>query len=319
MPRKKLAALDLGSNTFRLLTATFADGAMEKGSRRVWQRIPRLSQGLGARGKLGTAPKKRAWQAVEEFDEIIVQYSPSRVVAGATMAFREADDGADFLAQIGRKFGWETVLLSGSDEARLTAHGVLTGLEPIPNQGLIFDIGGRSTEFINTSLTRIVSSVSLPLGVVGLTEQFIDGDPPSRKALEKITERVRALLSSLERRPLDRRPLAGSLTLVGTAGTVTTLAAMLMNMDDYDSDKVNNQRFGREEINRLLNALAEKPLVERLTHLGLHPQRADVIVAGLIMVIEIMDFFGCDELTVSDNSLLEGLWLAAADLIPLKP
>jgi exopolyphosphatase/guanosine-5'-triphosphate,3'-diphosphate pyrophosphatase len=313
MPQKKLAALDLGSNTFRLLIANLAEGTQKIGLRRIWQEIPRLSQGLTLGSKLKPEPKNRAWTVLEGFQHIIEDQAPGRVLAGATMAFREAQDGADFLAQIHHKFGWETILLSGVNEARLTAQGVLMGLDPIPKAGLIFDIGGRSTEFIQTAQRDIVETKSLQMGVVGLTESFISTDPPTATELDNIAQHVRSLLDNCH------WPIDSSFSLVGTAGTVTTVAAMLMKMADYDSDKVNNQCFRRKEIGELLKTLAGEPITARLTHLGLHPRRADVIVAGLVLVTVVMDYFKKDSLIVSDNSLLEGLWLAAANLIPLSP
>ena len=125
MPQDLLAALDLGSNTFRLILARMDRNGMVRGSRMVWQEIPRISEGLASGGSLGEAPKARAWEVLEGFQGIIEERSPAAVLAGGTMAFREAADGGSFLTEAGHRFGWKTVVLSGEQEARLSASGVL--------------------------------------------------------------------------------------------------------------------------------------------------------------------------------------------------
>ncbi|MDR1657141.1 MAG: hypothetical protein LBT47_06240 [Deltaproteobacteria bacterium] len=307
----KLAALDLGSNTFRLIVADFKDGSPAWETKKVWQSIPRISEGLIPNGRFAQAPRHRALQALEEFADIIAALGPSRVLAGGTMAFRQAADGAEFLTEASNRYGWEAFVLSGSQEARLSALGVMTALAPLPDEGLIFDIGGRSTEFINTSRRELLQTQSLAMGVVGLTETHVRSDPPAPSELAAMTSQVHSILQNADWSAVGRP------TLVGTAGTVTTVAAMLMKLVDYDAAAVNNQTFGRHQIGRLLDLLAGQKINQRLSHPGLHPRRADVIVAGLVEVTGIMDFFGQDLLTVSDNSLLEGLWLACADLVPL--
>jgi exopolyphosphatase/guanosine-5'-triphosphate,3'-diphosphate pyrophosphatase len=313
MPQDLLAALDLGSNTFRLILARLSRDVMAGASRRVWQEIPRISEGLVPGGRLLEAPKARAWAALEGFQRVIEEHAPAAVLAGATMAFREASDGGDFLAEAGRRFGWRAIVLSGEEEARLSALGVLSGLDPTPEDALIFDIGGRSTELINTREEAVVLTQSLPMGVVGLTERHVSSDPPSAAELAAIRRHVVDVL-----RAADWSRLGQSPTLIGTAGTVTTVAAMLLELADYDPALINNQPFDRARIGGLLSKLAALKSEERAALPGLHPRRADVIVAGLIEVTSIMDFLGLGRLVVSDNSLLEGLWLAAAGLVKLR-
>ncbi|MDR0622563.1 MAG: hypothetical protein LBJ61_11930, partial [Deltaproteobacteria bacterium] len=193
MPPDSLAALDLGSNTFRLILAPQGEAGLSQS--RVWQEIPRLSEGLGQGGSLSQEPKKRALAALEGFAAIIEAEKPEKILAGGTMVFRQAQDGEDFLRTVGQRFGWETVVLSGAQEAFLSARGVLSGLDPLPPETLIFDVGGRSTEFINARGSDIVKVQSLELGVVGLTEAMIASDPPRSEELMAMDAFIRQTLS----------------------------------------------------------------------------------------------------------------------------
>lgn len=316
-----VAVLDLGSNTFRLMLAekrpegvgtSSADPLTPSGAlplwrnKKVYQHIPRLSEHLTSGGNFAPEALKRAWESLEEFDgRIKAAGAGGRVVAGATMAARLAGDGPDFMAEISRRFGWETHILNGDEEARLTAAGVLSVLEPLPESGLIFDIGGRSTEFITTSGRTIVKSRSLAMGVVGLTETHLS-DPIRPGQLAALAEAVKTALAEA-----DFSDVPAGTALVGTAGTVTTAAALLLGLKDYDPELVNNARLGRDKISNLLAALAAVSVAERVSRYRLHPRRADAIAAGLAMVLEIMDHFGRPEMLVSDNGLLEGIWLKA--------
>jgi len=307
-----LAALDLGSNTFRLIIAEAVNGKPKHGTKKVWQELPRLSEGLSLGGKLAPKPLERAWIALETFNRVIKKEKPKKILAGATMFARLASDGPDFLKDITKRYGWETLLLSGKEEAFLSASGVISGLNPIPDKSLIFDIGGRSTEFINTSNQNIIKTQSLPIGVVGLTEDFIAHDPPLPEELEKIDQKVQSILKTG-----DFSLVRPQTTLIGTAGTITTVAAMLLNIEAYRPELINNAIFTLSDINRLKLTLASETIKERLSRNGLHPKRADVIIAGLVEVTAIMKFFNIPTLVASDNSLLEGLWLVAAATICL--
>ncbi|MDR1676882.1 MAG: hypothetical protein LBS44_00650 [Deltaproteobacteria bacterium] len=310
MPSAKLAALDLGSNTFRLIIAPAGVGGLAQS--RVWQEIPRLSEGLIKGGTLAQEPKKRSLKALEGFAAIIEAEKPEKILAGGTMVFRQADDGQEFLESLGQRFGWETLVLSGAEEAFLSARGVLSGLDPIPPESLIFDIGGRSTEFINVKFRDIVKAQSFDIGVVSLTEDMIKNDPPKPEELMSLEAFIRQKLFSG-----DWSCLTPEATLIGTAGTVTTMAALLMKLPAYDRNLINNRIIDLEDIMNLLIALSRETTLERSKHPGLHPRRADVIVAGLVLVTAIMDFFSKAKIIISDYSLLEGLWLAAAGLAPL--
>ncbi len=308
MASETIAALDLGSNTFRLMLAEKKGRSWAE--KKVFQHIPRLSENLTNGGRFAPDALTRAWSALNDFGDRVNQAAPSRVLAGATMAARLAADGPQFIEHIEKKFGWEALILSGQDEARLTATGVLSGLAPLPDKSLIFDIGGRSTEFISTRTTTLIKSRSLAVGVVGLTEKYLV-DPIEPGQLSALARDCRETLGSADFSDVE----PGSV-LVGTAGTVTTIAALLLGLGEYQPELVNNSRLGRADISTLLDSLTPMTVAERVEKYGLHPRRADAIVAGLVLALEIMDHFQTAELMVSDNGLLEGIWLMAAGLIP---
>ncbi len=302
-----IAALDLGSNTFRLMLAELEGGAWA--GRRVFQHIPRLSQNLTDGGRFAPAALQRAWEALESFDAEIKAAGAARVLAGATMAARLSAEGPSFMAETHRRFGWETRILSGREEALLTAAGVLTGLSPLPEEALIFDIGGRSTEFIVARQGRIEKSRSLAVGVVELTERFLS-DPVCPGEMEALAASVRKTLQGADFSDVGPAPV-----LVGTAGTVTTVAALLLNLKEYRPELVNNARLEGQAVSALLETLAAETVAARVEKYGLHPRRADAIVAGLVMVLEFLQIFNRPFLLASDNGLLEALWLQAAGLL----
>jgi exopolyphosphatase/guanosine-5'-triphosphate,3'-diphosphate pyrophosphatase len=213
------------------------------------------------------------------------------------------------MAAMQKRFGWERSILTGQEEARLTAAGVLTGLAPLPEEALIFDIGGRSTEFVAARGGRIEKSRSLAMGVVELTERFLS-DPVRPEELEALGASVRKTLNDADFSDTGPAPV-----LVGSAGTVTTVAALLLNLKEYRPELVNNARLEKAAVSKLLAALAAETTAARVEKYGLHPRRADAIVAGLVLVLEILEKFSQTFLLASDNGLLEALWLKAAGLL----
>ena len=301
MPAPPIAALDVGSNTFRLMLAKRKDLWAGK---QVYQHIPRLSEKLKPGGRFNPAALARSWEALDDFASLVKEAGATRVLAGATMAARMAADGPELMAEIHRRYGWEAVILTGEEEAYHTATGVLVGLAL--TDALIFDIGGRSTEFVTSSGGEIIQSRSLPVGVVGLTEDHLS-DPVTPDQLIAVARNVRAVLMAT-----NFSDVTPGAALVGTAGTVTTVAALLLKLTEYQPELIQNARLSKDDIAALLDVMAAETVAERARKHSLHPLRADAIVAGLVLVMEIMDFFGQQELTVSDNGLLEGLWLLAS-------
>ena len=307
------ASIDLGSNTIRLLVASAGSGGLQRHYLR--QTGTRLSERLQPGGRLYPAAVDRTWAVLEEFKAEALDHGAEHILVGATMAVREASDGEDFTRRVGSELGLRAVILSGVQEAELTAAGVLTGLSPEPNPAVIFDLGGRSTEFVLSRDGCFEAAVSLGLGAVGLTEAFFKTDPPVPAEIKSgRAEAARILDQGLNGfGGLPGRPIKG-FELVGTAGTTTTLAAMALEMSDYDPDRVNGFLLTRRTLEDLFSRMLARPVRSRAEMAGLPPERADIIPAGAAIVMEIMDYFAAPRLIVSDAGLLEGLWLAAAGL-----
>jgi exopolyphosphatase/guanosine-5'-triphosphate,3'-diphosphate pyrophosphatase len=235
-------------------------------------------------------------------------------VAG-TSALREAKNGDAFLARAHRETGLAVRVISGEEEARLTLLGARAALRIARGRLLLMDIGGGSTEFVLADGPAILGTVSTGLGVVKLTETHLRSDPPLPDELEAVRRVVAVRMARLHDQELpDATMPEGS--FVGTAGTVTSLAAIDLALDPYDSMRVTGHRLSRGRVAALYRELAGRTLAERRTVPGLEPARADVIVAGALVCLGAMDALGFAELTVSDGGLREGILLA---LIREKP
>jgi len=303
-----VAAIDLGSNTVRLLAAKIQGNEIER--LLVRQEASRLGQGLRPSRPFFPSAVERTWKVLEDYRRSLAALGVKRVLVGATMAVRQSEDGGEFLSRIERELGFETIMLTGRQEAELTAAGVMTALDPIPEEALIFDLGGRSTEFILGSRGQVRKTLSLDLGAVVLTETYLASDPPAEAELVALQAEVSTVLTQAlsEWREADQRPRE----LVGTAGTVTTLAAMAQGLKAYDPELINNFRLNRGILHGLFRKMIVLPRVKRAMLPGLPEDRADIIIAGAAVTMEVMNFFEANSLVVSDAGLLEGLWLAAA-------
>ncbi|MBU2548331.1 MAG: Ppx/GppA family phosphatase [Proteobacteria bacterium] len=303
-----LASIDLGSNTVRLLVGRAEGGRISR--RLVRQETTRLGQGLIPGARFRPEALARTWRVLEAFRDETAARGAERVLLGATMAVREAADGPDLLARVERELNFKTVMLTGDQEAALTAAGVLTVLDPVPERAVIFDLGGRSTEFVLVEKGCRARVKSLSLGAVALTEAHLTGDPPGPGEIDSCR---RAAALTLAQDLIDfKERVARPFSLVGTAGTTTTLAAMDQALAVYRPELIDNYRLSRDGLAGLFERLAGMSVLERSRMPGLPADRADVIAGGAAAVLEIMDFFNMNELIVSDAGLLEGLWLAAA-------
>ncbi|MDR3153008.1 MAG: hypothetical protein LBW85_01760 [Deltaproteobacteria bacterium] len=316
------AALDLGSNTFRLLLAeTLPGGAgLDRASKRIWQEIPRISEGLAPGSPFQAEPLRRAWKVLEGFAATAAEAKPLRTLACATMAARLASDGEEFVQGLRDRFGWEAEILRGEEEARLAALGALAGFADPPPRSVVFDVGGRSTEFIAAEGRTLGTMRSLNVGVVALKEAFIANDPPLPEELQALEGHVRAALLEA---PDPGNAAEGSgeagPVLIGTAGTVTTLAAMLLGLPRYLPEKVHGAELSRESLEALYRKVSRQGAGERASWPSLHPLRSDVITGGLALALGILSRYGADRLVASDDGLLEGVWLAAAGAADLRP
>jgi len=293
----RVGVVDLGTNSTRLLVAEVDDGHVEEVARHT--QITRLGEGVDERRKLLPLPIARVRNVLADYRRELEELGAERVLAIGTSAIRDAENGEAFLGEIEWSYGFATRLLSGSDEAQLTRRGVANGRE-LGDDTLVLDVGGGSTELI-TARER----TSLDLGSVRLTERHIHSDPPTDDELEAAARAVRDELPSLE-------PDGA----IGVAGTITTLAAL--ELGGYDPQRVHGYRLSREGVGAQLDRLASLPLAQRRELAGLEPERAPVIVAGAVIVREVLDRYGLAGLEVSERDILHGAALEAAALPPAE-
>ncbi|MBE9536271.1 MAG: Ppx/GppA family phosphatase [Proteobacteria bacterium] len=307
----KLASIDIGTNTLRLLIGS-VDSTGQITDSLLRREITRLGGGFDGK-ELHPEAKRRTLDTLSRFAGTLKENGVTMVAASATSVVREAEDGSAFIDEIFEKTGITVDLIPGEREASLTLKGVLSALEGgREKQSLIFDIGGGSTEFIAADKGELTGLKSLNMGVVAITEKFLHSDPPSPADISTIKKKVDAFMAEYIA-ALPPIVADGGTLLVGTAGTVTSLAALDQDLAVYDSRKINNYRMSRESIERLFERLKVMTHNERAALGALEDGRADLIIPGTIIVLMAMSTFGFDELLVSDYGLLEGLLIDLAE------
>ena len=296
------AAIDIGTNTLRLLVAETV-GPDDYTVLHEEQQITRLGEGLRSTGVLQDAPRRRSLTVLRRFADLARSLKAGEIAAVATSAVREARNGQEFVAEVWREAGLALRVIDGEEEARLTLLGVRHGLRLGSRRVLAIDIGGGSTEFVLARGEVIEGIVSTGLGVVKLTEQYLVSDPPTVGELRRLKEAVGTRIDRL------RRELPGleAAQLVGTAGTVTTLAAVDLALVTYDRQKVRGHCLSLARVRELLDRLAALALRERRGIPGLEPGRADIIIAGAAILAVSMERLGYHELRVSNDGLREGI------------
>jgi exopolyphosphatase / guanosine-5'-triphosphate,3'-diphosphate pyrophosphatase len=294
-----VAAIDLGTNTARLLIAE------QRPYRQILlnRTITRLGGGFTRERGLSEEAQQRSLDALQTFAEEIARHGVTRVRAVATSAVRDAMNGAEFCRCIEEQTGISLEVIDGREEALLTLKGVASILDDKSGDLAVFDVGGGSTEYTLASGEELLFSRSLPIGVVRLTE----GKADVAAMQDKISRELTLFKHELEQEGMLERFSAA--TLVGTAGTATTLAAVDMEMEEYDYHKVNNHTLSLADVQCIYRMLAPLTPQERLQVKGLEPGREDLIIAGTLVVLVTMREFGFQSLKVSDSGLLEGLIL----------
>ena len=294
-----VAAIDLGTNTARLLIAARSPYRQLLLDRT----ITRLGGGFTRESGLSEEAQQRSLAALREFARQIEVHRASRVRAVATSAVRDAPNGPAFCERVEAETGIVLEVIDGAEEAALTLAGVAAILDDASGELAVFDVGGGSTEYTLAVDARPLFSRSLPIGVVRLTE----GKVEVHAMEDKIRRELAILKSDLESEGMSER--FGRATLVGTAGTATTLAAIHLGMTEYDYRRVNNHTMPFSEVERIFEQLKPMAPKERLQVPGLEPGREDLIIAGALVVLTTMRVFGFDTFKVSDSGLLEGLIL----------
>ncbi|WP_366923333.1 Ppx/GppA family phosphatase [Metallumcola ferriviriculae] len=284
------AAVDLGTNSVRVLLAKRDRDNLVR--LHTYQKITRIGEELKNTGVLQNNAKRRTLNALKECSKLLERFQPVSVDAVATSAIRDAVDGAAFLKQIKDKIGLEFQVISGNEEARLSFIGAVGGLPGvIKNQAIVIDIGGGSTELSYLSNGAQVAS-SHQLGAVRCTEHCTSP-----------VEMMQELGPTLA----EIAAMGDKKVLVGVGGTVTTLVAIKKGLAQYDPDKVHGSKLSIDEIRWIFDHLALLPLPERKLVKGLQPERADIIIAGIRILMLIMDQLEVEEIIVSEADLLYGL------------
>jgi len=307
-----LASIDLGSHTARLLIARWEAGRLESLLRK--RAYIRLAQDFEAPGKMTLKQPgiERALKALEEFQSDIEKHRATRIKGVATGVVRTAVNKDPFIDLVREKTGIQVEVISGEEEARLTGLGIQYALDLWDRPFIAFDLGGGTTEFLLGRQPGDSKALSLPLGAMILTQRHMTSDPPKEKEFESLKEETKELL--LKAFPDEIR----GTSLVGTGGTVTTLAAMVHGIEGQaiNPEKMYGLILRAHQMEELLGRMKHLSVRERALLPGLDQGRADVILAGAVVVTEILNFFHSSEMMVSLTDLLEGALLDLLD-VPL--
>ena len=284
----RVAAIDQGTNSTRLLVADVEDGHVHELHRET--RITRLGEGVDERRRLLPAPVARVRNVLADYRRIAELLGVERALLVATSAVRDAENGEAFLGEIEWSYGFTTRLVSGDEEAQLTVRGIASDRE-LDATTLVLDIGGGSTELMLGDARH-----SVDVGSVRLTERFDDD-------VEAAAAAARAVLPRLE-------PHAA----VGVAGTITTIAALDLDLPEYDRERVHGHVLARAAAERQLERLASITLEERRALPAMDPERAPVIVGGAVILVEVLRTYDLGAIEVSERDILDGIALDAAEL-----
>ncbi len=300
----RVAVVDIGSNSTRLLVADVAEGRVSKVERH--SRVTRLGRGVDLTGRLSAEAIEAACEAIADYVALYQEAGAETVDAIATSAVRDAANGSAFIAELRERFALSARVLDGEEEARLTYLGATSEHHP-SEPTLVIDIGGGSTELIVGAGEEIAFHASLQAGVVRHSERHIASDPPTAAELEALATDARGLISTA----VAKHPEATAHAGIAVAGTPTSLAAVETELHPYDPERVHGHVLTLASIQRMFSRLASVPLAERVEVPGLHPDRAPTIVAGVVILVEAMRAFELDRIAVSEHDILYGAAIAS--------
>jgi exopolyphosphatase/guanosine-5'-triphosphate,3'-diphosphate pyrophosphatase len=296
------AVVDIGSNSTRLLIAELHEGRVT-GELDRRTTVTRLGAGVDADGRLSDDGMQRVFAVLDEYHDAIERLDVDAGVAVMTSAVRDSTNGEQFAAEVQRRYGLEPHVLTGDQEATLTYLGATSERDPADTTPtLVLDIGGGSTEMVIGTGHEASFHVSTQAGVVRQTERHLHTDPPTDSEQRAMSQDVREILVTAV--PSDKRRAVQH--GIGVAGTATQLAAIAQELEPYDAARVHGFELTGDEVRRLLARLAKLPLEERREVTGLDPARAPTIVAGALILVEVLDLFGLDRIEVSEHDILRG-------------
>ena len=308
---RRVAAVDCGTNTIKLLVADIDPDAGTERSLVRELRIVRLGEGVDRTGRLSEQALRRVFAATEEYARIVEEHRVEALRFVATSAARDADNAQAFVDGIRQRIGVDPQVASGDEEAQLTFDGATRTLADAAEPLAVVDIGGGSTELVVGVSGRVDAARSLDIGSIRVTERLMPSDPPTRAEREVAVGFVDEALDTL---PSYGVRLGEAHTLVGVAGTVTTVAAVLLGLTEWDRDRVHHATFEVDAVHELTERLLAMTAAQR-QDLGIPAGRADVIGAGAVILDRVLRRSGADELLVSDSDILDGIaWSVARSL-----
>jgi exopolyphosphatase/guanosine-5'-triphosphate,3'-diphosphate pyrophosphatase len=300
----RVAAIDCGTNSIRLLIADILDGRLTDVSRRM--EIVRLGEGVDRTGRLSDAALSRTKKALLAYASEIADSNVQAIRMCATSASRDASNAQEFRDMVHDVLGVDPEVITGDEEARLSFTGAVAGLSAQPPY-LIVDIGGGSTEFV-TGDAGVDHAISVNIGCVRMTERHLHSDPPATAEIEAAT---RDIMDAVDR-ALEAVPGRSASTLVGLAGTVTTVTALALDLPEYDADRIHHAKISYDAVAKVTGELLDMTLEQRRALPVMHPGRADVIGAGALVLQIIMERAGMDAVVVSEHDILDGIALSIA-------
>lgn len=298
------AVIDVGSNTIRLLIGRRKPGKLKRFLSR--REVTRLGRGLQLSGLLNDVNIGASIDCLSRFRTVCDELHVDNVYAVGTAALREAGNRDEFISRVKRETGIEIRVISGDTEADLTLMGVRPLLDEYQSSVLAVDIGGGSTEFIYSDGSFL--KLSSPIGAVKIHEKFIGGDPPSSAEITRMKNLIRSEFEAIVSGINMGNFVNDSVRAIFTGGTPTTLAAIDLKMDVYDGDMINGHKLTMSAVNKIFASLTPLSTKDRNVA-GLEKERADIILAGTLILIVIMEVFMLSEITVSDYGLMEGILL----------
>jgi exopolyphosphatase/guanosine-5'-triphosphate,3'-diphosphate pyrophosphatase len=300
----RVAAIDCGTNSIRLLIADVVDGRVIDVARRM--EIVRLGEGVDRTGRLSDAALARTRTALIGYAAEIAELGITRVRMCATSASRDASNAGDFRTMVRGVLGVDPEVITGDEEARLSFAGAVAGLDAEPPY-LIFDIGGGSTEFV-TGSAGVEHAISMDIGCVRMNERHLHDDPPTPAQIEAATRDITAAVDTA----LAAVPGRSARTVVGLAGTVTTVTALALGLDAYDATRIHHARVSRAAVAKVTADLLGITTAERLALPVMHPGRADVIGGGALILAIVLERSGHDFVIASEHDILDGIALSLA-------
>lgn len=300
----RVAAVDCGTNSIRLLIADIDDGRLTDVVRVM--RVVRLGEGVDVSGRLSPAAITRTWDAVSDYAAQIRGAGAQRVRMVATSASRDAENAEEFVAGVVQRLGIAPEVISGEEEAALSFAGAVSAVD-VPGTVAVVDIGGGSTEFV-VGMSGVETAVSENVGCVRMTERHLHDDPPTAAQVVAATRDIDSAVGHA----ITVTGFDTADQLVGLAGSVTTVAALAMNLPEYDSQRIHGSRISASQVHEVTGRMLAATRAQRGREPVMHPGRVDVIGGGALVLDRILALGGFAEVVVSEHDILDGIALSLA-------